>query len=114
MIYFITTDSHFGPRVEQISTDFSKLREEYPKELIYVTEYMNVEDTLYNILDYSDMPYKPYDGIEKTYCYLYNAKFYEYNEDLPKELDLNKCKCTFYRTYVKGALTKTWDKDGWV
>lgn len=114
MIYFIIAESFHGSHVEQISTDFNKLRENFPDEVIYTTDYMNVDDTLYDIIDYSTMPYKPYDGIEKTYCYLYNARFYECDEDLPEELDLDKCKCTFYRTYEKGTLTKTWHKDGWV
>lgn len=97
MIYFIIEDSHFGPHVEQISTDFNKLRENFPDEVIYTTDYMNVDDTLYNIIDYSNMPYK----------------FYEYDE-LPEELDPDNYECTFYRTYTKGYLTKTWYKDGWV
>ena len=113
MIYFIIEDSHFGPHVEQISTDFNKLRENFPDEVIYTTDYMNVDDTLYNIIDYSNMPYKPYDGTEITNCYLYRDKFYECDEDLPEELDPNEYMCTYYRTYTKGLLTSTWHKDGW-
>ena len=74
---------------------------------------MNVDDTLYNIVDYSNMPYKPYDGTEITNCYLYRNNFYEYVEDLPEELDPNEYMCTYYRTYTKGLLTSTWHKDGW-
>ena len=74
---------------------------------------MNVDDTLYNIVDYSNMPYKPYDGTEITNCYLYRDKFYECDE-LPEELDPDEYMCTFYRTYTKGYLTETWHKDGWV
>lgn len=74
---------------------------------------MNVDDTLYNIIDYSNMPYKPYDGTEITNCYLYHAKYYECDEDLPEEVDPDEYKCTFYRTYIKGTLTKTWDRNGW-
>lgn len=114
MIYFIIDDSYGGSRVEQISTDFNKLREDFPDKVIYTTNYMNVDDTLYNIIDYSDMPYKPYDGTEITNCYLYHAKFYEYAEDLPEELDPDEYECTLYRTYVKGTLTKTWNINGWV
>lgn len=114
MIYFIIADSHFGPRVEQISTDFSKLREEYPKEVIYTTEYMNVDDTLYNILDYSDMPYKPYDGTEVINCYTYRNEFYEHAEYLPEELIPDEYMCTLYKTYIKGELTGTWYRDGWI
>ena len=113
MIYFIIEDSHFGPHVEQISTDFNKLRENFPDELIYVTDYMNVDDTLYNIVDYSNMPYKPYDGTEITNCYLYRNNFYELDEDLPEELDPDKYECTLYRTYTKGLLTETWHRSGW-
>lgn len=114
MIYFIIADSHFGPHVEQISTDFNKLREEYPKEVIYTTEYMNIDDALYNILDYSDMPYKPYDGKEVINCYLYRDKFYESRYDLPEELDPNEYMCTLYRVYTKGSFSNTWHKDGWI
>ena len=113
MIYFIIEDSHFGPHVEQISTDFNKLRENFPDKVIYVTNYMNVDDALYNIIDYSNMPYKPYDGTEITNCYLYHAKFYECTEDLPEGVNPYEYKRTFYRTYTKGYLTKTWDKDDW-
>lgn len=77
MIYFIIEDSH----VEQISTDFNKLRENFPDKVIYTTDYMNVDDTLYNIVDYSNMPY---DGTEITNCYLYRNNC---DEDLPEELD---------------------------
>ena len=86
MIYFIIEDSHFGSHVEQISTDFNKLRENFPN--------------------------KPYDGTEITNCYRNN--FYECDEDLPEELDPDEYMCTFYRTYTKGYLTETWHKDGWV
>ena len=114
MIYFIIEDSHFGSHVEQISTDFNKLRENFPDEVIYITDYMNVDDTLYNIIDYANMPYKPYDGTEITNCYLYHDKFCECDEDLPEGVNPDKYMCTFYRTYTKGYLTKTWHKDGWV
>lgn len=113
MIYFIIEDSHFGSHVEQISTDFNKLRENFPDKVIYTTDYMNVDDTLYNIIDYSNMPYKPYDGTEITNCYLYRNNFYECDEDLPEELDPDEYMCTYYRTYTKGILTSTWHKDGW-
>lgn len=113
MIYFTIIDSNLGSHVEQISTDFNKLRENFPDEVIYTTDYMNVDDTLYNIIDYYNMPYKPYDGTEITNCYLYRDKFYECDE-LPEELDSDEYMCTFYRTYTKGYLTKTWHKDGWV
>lgn len=91
MIYFIIADTNFGSHVEQISTDFNKLRENFPDEVIYTTDYMNVDDTLYNIIDYSNMPYK----------------FYECDEDLPEELDPDEYMCTYYRTYTKGILTLT-------
>lgn len=110
MIYFIIEDSH----VEQISTDFNKLRENFPDEVIYTTDYMNVDDILYDIIDYSNKPYKPYDGTEITNCYLYRNNFYECAEDLPEELDPDEYMCTYYRTYTKGLLTSTWHKDGWV
>lgn len=114
MIYFIIADSYYGSRVEQISTNFSKLRENFPNEVIYTTDYMNVDDTLYNIIDYSTMPYEPYDGTEVINCYLYHDKFYECDEDLPEELDPDKYECTLYRTYTKGYLTETWYRGGWV
>lgn len=114
MIYFIIADSNFGSHVEQISTDFNKLRENFPDEVIYITDYMNVDDTLYNIIDYSNMPYKPYDGTEITNCYLYRGKFYECAEDLPEELDPDEYERTLYRTYIKGTLTEMWDRNGWV
>ncbi len=114
MIYFITADTNFGPHVEQISTDFNKLREEYPKEVIYTTEYMTVDDVLYNIIDYSDMPYKPYDGTEVINCYVYRDEFYESRWDLPEELDPDEYMCTLYRTHIKGELTGIWYKYGWV
>ena len=114
MIYFIIAESNFGSHVEQISTNFNKLRENFPDEVIYTTDYMNVDDTLYDIIDYYTMPYRPYDGTEITHCYLYQDKFHECDEDLPEELDLNEYKCTYYRTYIKGSLSKTWHKDGWV
>lgn len=114
MIYFIIAESFYGSHVEQISTDFNKLRENFPNEVIYTTDYMNVDDTLYNIIDYSTMPYEPYDGTEVINCYLYHDKFYECDEDLPEELDLDKYKCTLYRTYTKGYLTETWYRGGWV
>ena len=57
MIYFIIADTNFGSHVEQISTDFNKLRENFPDEVIYTTDYMNVDDTLYNIIDYSNNIY---------------------------------------------------------
>ena len=114
MIYFIIDDTYCGSHVEHISTDFDKLREDFPNKVIYITDYMNVYDTLYNIIDYSNMPYKPYDGTEVTNCYLYHAKFYECDEDLPEGVNPDEYKCTFYRTYIKGLLSKTWDKDGWV
>lgn len=103
MIYFIIADSYYGSRVEQISTDFDKLRENFPNEVIYTTDYMNVDDTLYNIIDYSNMPY---DGTEVINCYLYRDKFYECDSD--------KYECTLYRTYTKGSLTETWHRSGWV
>ncbi len=114
MIYFIIDDTYCGSHVEHISTDFDKLRKDFPNKVIYTTDYMNVDDTLYNIIDYSNMPYKPYDGIEVTNCYLYRDKFYEYAEDLPEELDPDEYECTFFRTYIKGTLTKTCVRNGWV
>ena len=113
MIYFIIDDSYCGSHVEHISTNFDKLREDFPNKVIYTTDYMNVDDTLYNIVGYSNMPYKPYDGTEITNCYLYRNNFYECDEDLPEELDPDEYMCTYYRTYTKGLLTSTWHKDGW-
>ena len=114
MIYFIIDDSYSGSRVEQISTDFDKLREDFPDKVIYTTDYMNVDDTLYNIIDYSDMPYKPYDGTEVINCYVYRDEFYESRWDLPEELDPDEYMCTLYRTHIKGELTGIWYKYGWV
>lgn len=114
MIYFIIDDTYCGSHVEQISTNFNKLRENFPDKVIYTTDYMNVDDTLYDIIDYYTMPYRPYDGTEITHCYLYHAKYYECDEDLPEGVNPDEYKCTFYRTYIKGSLFKTWDKNGWV
>ena len=114
MIYFIIDDTYCGSHVEHISTDFDKLRENFPNKVIYTTDYMNVDDTLYNIIDYSNMPYKSYDGTEVTNCYLYRDKFYKCAEDLPDELDPDEYECILYRTYIKGTLTKTCVRNVWV
>lgn len=114
MIYFVIGETPYGSHVEQMSSELKPLRKEYPNVIIYITEYMNTDDTLYGVLDYSDMNYKPWDGEEVINCYMYQGEFYESREDLPEDIDIENCLYTLYRIYKEGKIIKEWYKDGWV
>lgn len=118
MIYFVIGETTQGSHVEQISTTIEQLRDLYPYDPIYVTEYMNTDDTLFDLLDYSDLNYKPWDGEVTINCYMYRGQFYEnlpdedfFNED---EESFNDYIVTLHRVYKEGIIAKEWTTDGWI
>lgn len=115
MIYFVIGETTQGSHVEQISTTIEQLRDLYPYDPIYVTEYMNTDDTLFDLLDYSDLNYKPWDGEVTINCYMYQGQFYEdlLDEDLDEE-ELGNCIVTLHRVYKDGVIAKEWTTDGWI